>query len=212
MAGGAPRTVPAISAAISHLPSGGRRGKTRAVSRSSGVCVALAVVAISSAARAQSAPPAAESGALGDAGLRQSTGARELLVPEYPPPSARGALALTGAAVFAGWYGAGVGASFLWPDTPGIEKLRIPVAGPWLALSETSCGGDGDCTTLLLGVRAVLTAAAGIGQLGGLAALVESAFVPTARQAERPLPPRASVRAAPFVAGRHVGLGVLGSF
>src|SRR5688500_20381247 len=61
----------------------------------------------------------------------------------YPPPSTRYKLALVGVGVSAVWYGTAYGFSALWPDAPGAEDLRIPVAGPWMALGETGCA-DGD--------------------------------------------------------------------
>ena len=74
----------------------------------------------------------------------------------YPPPSTRYKLALVGVAVSATWYGAAYGFSALWPDAPGAEDLRIPVAGPWMALGETGCADDDpDCSTFIVVLRAV---------------------------------------------------------
>ena len=48
----------------------------------------------------------------------------------YPTPATRGSVALAGAAVTAAFYAPAFGASYMWPDSPGAEDLRIPVAGP----------------------------------------------------------------------------------
>jgi hypothetical protein len=136
-------------------------------------------------------------------------------VAEYPAPSARGTLALTGAAVFAGWYGAALGESFLWPDAPEANKLRIPVVGPWLTVAHAGCSAsETDCSDVLAVVRAILAGMTAIGQVGGLAVLGEAAFLPTER-GERPLPPKRAVQvqSVTFTAGeRGIGLGLSGAF
>jgi hypothetical protein len=140
---------------------------------------------------------------------------RDVLKPEYPPPSARASLIVAGAGVFAAWYGGGVAASLLWSDAPGAEELRLPVVGPWLSLQHTGCAdGDFECTTATAVIRAILTVMDGVGQIGGLAAIGEGLFLPTARAAPAGAnSPRSFVRAAPFVAGKDgVGLGVSGAF
>ncbi|MFO7180686.1 MAG: hypothetical protein DIU78_018440 [Pseudomonadota bacterium] len=140
------------------------------------------------------------------------TASEGALPTEYPPPSARGAVALTGAALAAAWYGAALGASFLYPDAPGATDLRIPVVGPWIALGETGCPSDEpNCSTASVVVRAILIAVDGIGQLGGLAMLAEGLFLPTAPPGtER----AASASFRPVLVTRHdgVGLGLTGTF
>ena len=141
----------------------------------------------------------------------------------YPPPSARYKLALVGVGVSAVWYGTAYGASALWPDAPGAQDLRIPVAGPWMALGETGCADDEpDCSTIMVVIRAVLTTVNGIGQAGGLAVAAESLFLPTSTQ--NPAPRRRhrtrpvegtdsfQLRPAPVLTGRTLGLGVAGTF
>src|SRR5262245_49370920 len=69
----------------------------------------------------------------------------------YPPGSTRYKLVLVGVGVTAAWYGAGYGFSALWPDAPGADDLRIPVAGPWMALADTGCADDDpDCSTFIV--------------------------------------------------------------
>jgi hypothetical protein len=151
---------------------------------------------------------------------------REPLPLEYPPPAARTALAVTGAAVFVGWYGLAVGASFLDPDAPHATDLRIPVVGPWMAVANAGCNrGDPDCSTAWVVVRAILHAMDGIGQVGGLAVLGEALFLPTRDHVRAGVVrPRAgnaratsstapTFRAVPLVgAGDSVGLGLHGTF
>ena len=137
-------------------------------------------------------------------------------VAEYPSPSARGTLAITGAAVFAGWYGAAIGESYLWPDAPEANKLRIPVVGPWLTVAKAGCSSsETNCTDVLAVVRAILAGMSAIGQVGGLAVLGEAAFLPTSR-GERALPPpkrAVQVQNVTFTAGeRGIGLGLSGAF
>ena len=149
---------------------------------------------------------------------------REQLPLEYPPPSAKATLAVTGAAVFAGWYGLALGASFLEEDAPGSADLRIPVVGPWMAVAQAGCAkGNPDCSTAWVVVRAILQAMDGVGQAGGLAVLGEALFLPT-RDHVRPqagsesgtarsASVAPSIRPVPFVgSGDTIGLGLNGTF
>ena len=140
-----------------------------------------------------------------------------------PPPSARGSLLLLGAATTAAWYSLALGGGLIWPNSPGGDDLRIPVAGPWMALADTGCPDDNPkCAKWWVVVRAILIGIDGIGQAGGFAVMGEAAFMPTATprsgQAVRRLPrPHQSadlqVRPVPYVAGRNaVGFGVVGQF
>jgi hypothetical protein len=140
---------------------------------------------------------------------------------EFPEADTRGRIASAGIAITAGFYGAALGSSYLWPESPGAEDLRIPVAGPWIALADTGCPDhDPNCKKFMVVIRAVLTTLDGIAQAGGLGVALESAFMPTkSRRAAstesptwRPLKPR-RVRAVPFTGGRDaVGIGIVGRF
>lgn len=136
-------------------------------------------------------------------------------VAETPSSGARGTLGLAGAGVFAGWYGAAIGESFLWPDAPEANKLRIPVVGPWLTVAHAGCAsGESGCTDILAVVRAVLAGISAVGQVGGLAALGEAAFLPTSR-GERPLPPKRAIRVESVSVsqvGQGFGFGLSGEF
>ncbi|HEV8550399.1 MAG TPA: hypothetical protein VGQ57_15250 [Polyangiaceae bacterium] len=93
--------------------------------------------------------------------------------------------------------------------------MRIPVAGPWLAMKDLRCGaGEPNCGTALEIVRGILAGLDGVGQAGGLLITLEAVFLPVrSAQRARVSTPRkhAWVRPIPFVAGRDgVGLGFVG--
>jgi hypothetical protein len=136
--------------------------------------------------------------------------------PDYPSPSARGTHLVAGAVVFGAWYGGALGASLLWPDAPGAEDLRIPVAGPWMALGDTGCAEDDpDCSTVLVVIRAVLTGIDGVGQAGGLLVMAEGLFLPTreARPSARSKAQSFAIRPSAVATGKDgIGLGISGVF
>jgi len=108
----------------------------------------------------------------------------------YPPPGARVAVTLAGLSTTALSYGAALGMSFIYPDSPGAHDLRVPVVGPWIALAHNGCAsGEPDCNDLVVILRAVLTAIDGVVQAGGLAIAVEGLLMPT-QQPPPPSPPR----------------------
>lgn len=134
--------------------------------------------------------------------------------PDLPPPSAKLNLALTGVAITGAWYGAALATSFIWQNGKWAPDVRIPVAGPWLAMRHLECGsGEPNCGTALVIVRGVLAGLDGVGQAGGLLVALESLFLPT-RAPTRALVPRASkhawVRPVPFLEGDAIGLGIVG--
>jgi hypothetical protein len=98
-----------------------------------------------------------------------------------PEPSAQPNLLVIGGVVTAVWYGAAVGTSYLWSESPGAASLRIPVAGPYMALVKTGCGDtERGCGTLTVVLRTILTSLAAVGQTGGVLAMVEGVFLRTA--------------------------------
>ncbi|MES1174444.1 MAG: hypothetical protein ABUL62_08945 [Myxococcales bacterium] len=134
---------------------------------------------------------------------------------QYPPPSARTNLLIAGAVSTAAWYGLALGSSYAWPDTVGAKDLRIPVAGPWIALSHSGCGNVADCSKVIVVLRAIATALDGIGQAGSLGLFAEGLFLPT----QEPKRKRAELKLKgvewrpTFDAGKNtVGFGVLGVF
>ncbi len=97
---------------------------------------------------------------------------------EFPPPGAQTRLILTGAGLTVAWYAAAIGTSFMWRDASNASDLRIPVAGPWLALGDVGCGREErDCETAVVAFRTAVTIISGVGQLGGLLVLVEGLFM-----------------------------------
>jgi hypothetical protein len=142
--------------------------------------IALAVGLLGSSASAQNAPAAAPAAALEE--------------PEYPPPSARWKVVTAGLGTTAVFYGAAVGASYVFTDTLGVNQLRTPVVGPWLAIANGGCPAGDDCSTVLAIVRVVFTALDGAAQAGGLAVALEGMFMPTEEWAP---PPRAPSGAPP---------------
>lgn len=129
-----------------------------------------------------------------------------------PESGTSGRLALTGGALLVGWYGLGLGSSFVWKDEPWAKSMQIPVAGPFLALRDVGCQkNDPDCSTPFVVVRSVLAVIDGVGQVGGLGVLLESLLVPSG-SAPPPPPKRSSVRAAPLLAGGTLGVAVSGEF
>lgn len=137
---------------------------------------------------------------------------------EYPRPGARGSLFLVGAATTTVWYGLALAPALVWPDAPGAGDLRIPVAGPWMALAHTGCGaGNSDCSMVWVVARAILIGLDGVGQAGGLAVMAEAAFLPTAVPPKKTARPRRAPAvqwsAAPMVTGAGaIGMGLVGRF
>ena len=136
---------------------------------------------------------------------------------EYPPPSARRNMMLVGLGSTAVWYGAALGVSYAVDDPAMAKDLRIPIVGPWMALSHTGCGGGSGCNTLLVVLGAIATSLDGIGQAAGLALAGEGLFMPTQEQKAKRA--RAALRhkgfdwRPTFDAGKNtVGFGVLGVF
>jgi hypothetical protein len=146
---------------------------------------------------------------------------------ELPPPGARTTHIVAGAATTVVSYGFALGASYLFApqDLNGAKDLRIPIAGPWMALGRTGCPtSEPDCGTAGLVVGAILMIFDGVAQAGGLGIIGEGLFLKTS--STRPAAPKAqsgqtpgreaaaaTVRAVPFNFGKDgVGLGVIGTF
>lgn len=138
---------------------------------------------------------------------------------ELPPDAARGRVLLVGLALTAGWYGAGVGTSYLWSDAPNARDLRLPVVGPWLALADAGCGdAEPGCSTFTVLARSALAVMSGVGQLGGLFALGEGIFMSTGspsaapKSGARPISVEPSVAAVPVVLPNGAGIEFVGRF
>jgi hypothetical protein len=138
---------------------------------------------------------------------------------ELPPDGARSRVILVGVALTAGWYGAAVGTSYLWPNAPNAKDLRLPVVGPWLALGDVGCGSrESSCSTVPVVLRTALAVVSGVGQAGGLFAIVEGLLMDTGSAAAAPSAPRekskqgASWSAAPVVFSGGGGIELFGRF
>jgi hypothetical protein len=146
---------------------------------------------------------------------------------ELPPPGAGVTHIVAGAATTVVSYGLALGASYLFEpqDLNGTKDLRIPIAGPWMALSKTGCPtSEPDCSTAPLVVGAILMIFNGVVQAGGLGIIGEGLFLktastrPAAQKAQSGQAPgryaaQATVRAVPLNFGKDgVGLGVIGTF
>ena len=173
-------------------------------------------------------PTTAKAAAFPDPSEALPTTGRSLTLDEYPPPAAKRNLLIVGLTSTALWYGGALGVSYAVDDPAMAKDLRIPFAGPWMALSHTGCNGGPDCNTFLVVLGAILTSLDGVGQIAGLGLAGEGLFMPT----QEPKRTRAALNGAEsakraelakrhkdfdwrptFDAGKNtVGFGVLGVF
>ena len=108
-----------------------------------------------------------------------------------PSSAASTNLVLAGAGVTLVWYGAAVASSYLWQDADKSESLRIPFAGPFIALAHTGCGEQEDpCNALSVVTRTTLSVISAVGQIGGVAMIMEGLFLKTAPPGKEPAPVR----------------------
>jgi len=190
-----------------------RRPAIRSAQRVIPVAAALSGLVAAFAARHAAAEPAIAAANSGEPS-EVLPAVPSVALDQYPPPSARRNLVIAGVASTAAWYGAALGSSYLWPDTVGANDLRIPVAGPWIALSHSGCGNVSDCSKVIVVLRAIATTLDAIGQAAGLAIAAEGLFMPT----QEPRRERATLHhdfdlRPTFDAGKNsVGFGVLGVF
>ena len=136
---------------------------------------------------------------------------------ELPPDGARTRAILVGLALTAGWYGASVGTSYLWADAPNASDLRLPVVGPWMALGDVRCDArESRCSTVSLVLRTALGVVSGVGQAGGLFAIVEGLLMDTGSAGAAPIAPKTSSRpswsAAPVMLSDGAGIELFGRF
>lgn len=175
-----------------------------------GILCSVAVVAVSAApqrARAQ-----------------EPTLAEVQLDPQAAPPLGTSSrLMWTGAALTVGWYGASLGTSYIWQNTPAHNDWRIPVVGPWMALGQARCSSsESNCSTPIVVIRTALTLISSIGQLGGLLAFTEGLLVNSpSGAASRTVPGAVDADLSqtsfrwlplPLANPNGLGLGILGTF
>lgn len=131
----------------------------------------------------------------------------------YPPSSVRPKLIIGGLAVTGLGYGAAFLSASLAPELPGIDAMKIPVAGPWISLAKTECPADDPDCGFVLYLRGFLTIANGLMQLGGLGIAGEGIFMTTEASAPAaPKPQAIVIRPAPIVTGTVTGIGLVGTF
>ena len=140
--------------------------------------------------------------------------AEDPVILRYPPSSVRapligGGLAITGVA-----YGAGFLCAEGWPEVPGSDALKVPVAGPWIAFAMNDCSPDDPDCGFALYLRGVLYVISGFMQLGGLGLVGEGVFMTTESTdaAPKKKPAAVSVTPAPLVGPHHAGVALAGSF
>ncbi len=114
-------------------------------------------------------------------------------------------------------YGLALGASYLWTadDLNGSKDLRIPLAGPWIALSKTGCSNN-DPGLQQTAARHRCPAADHRRRGAGRRACIigEGLFLNTSSSRSAPQKAAAAcVQAVPFNFEKGgVGLGLVGSF
>lgn len=152
-------------------------------------------------------------------------------VMRYPPRGVRWGLILGGSTLTLGAYVASLSAGFGWPDVPGADYLKIPIAGPWIALAKNGCSkdileDDGSCGASIY-VRGVLEVLSGLVQVAGLPLIGEGIFMTTEAPGKvdpnatdpnaEPPPPRETgflktLTIAPIVTPTTGGVGIYGTF
>ncbi len=130
----------------------------------------------------------------------------------YPPSEVRWKLVGGGVALTGLMWGASYLSANQWADaSPGIGALKVPVAGPWIALFQNQCPASDPSCGAILYVRAILEIVDGLAQAGGLAVAAEGLFLTTEadKRTRRAAP---TVRAVPIVTGSTTGAGIVGTF
>lgn len=110
---------------------------------------------------------------------------------KLPPSSVRPRLIVAGIGIAGLAYGGAFLSAESTPGWGGVEELKIPVVGPWMALALNKCPDGENCDAWLY-IRAGLLVADGLLQLGGLAMVAEGIFIDTAPSQAAPKPATAS--------------------
>jgi hypothetical protein len=194
------------------------------------LAIALVSVSLSSSARADDT----EKDKTSDAAAAEST------TPElhFPPPSTRWKVLATGVFLTGAAWGISFACAEGWPyvspslqptvptaahpliasGPPESSMLKIPVVGPWVALTKIGCGSDQSTCGPSTGARVAAYILDGIVQLGGLALITEAIVMKT----EEPAAPKASafalhygsleVKPVPLVSPTVSGMSLIGTF
>lgn len=166
------------------------------------------------------APPAAAQQAQKPTDLVTVPVHAEAPVQHYPPPIVRLELIGVGLLITGGAWGASFASAVNAPTIPGSEQLKIPIAGPWIALGKSGCASDDTaCSGATVGVRGALYVLDGIAQLAGLALIAEAIVMkteaPKAKRGASLLGFRAGpveMRALPIASPTMHGVGFVGVF
>jgi hypothetical protein len=185
---------------------------------------AIALLSAAAPARADDVPPAAVVASVdpGPAG--------EVLEERYPPSLVRLKLIAAGVVVTGLAWGAAFACASSWPyvpnpapgaesGPPGSGQLKIPVAGPWIALGHSGCAPDEpDCAVAKVAVRDVLMVIDGLVQAAGVALIVEAVVMKTSPEKAKKSSllglklGGVEVRPVPVMTPTMQGLGFSGSF
>jgi hypothetical protein len=176
---------------------------------------AAALLAAPSLARADG-PPAAERDDAPAAHPRSSLDDDAAEAgPRYPPTSTRYKLVAGGLGVTGAAYGISFAFAAGFPEVPGSDKLKIPIAGPWMALGQSGCASDDPSCGGKVVLRGFFLVLDGIAQLAGLGLIAESILIKT----EGPSPKKSAptfegfrVRPFPVVSAQMTGVGLVGTF
>lgn len=172
----------------------------------------LALLSLSSVARADDKP--------GDAGPAASDTTGDAVQVRYPPPLVRLKLIGLGLLITGGAWGASFGSGQYWKTVPGADQLKIPIAGPWMALGKSGCATDDPaCAPAKIGVRGAIYVLDGITQIAGLGLIVEAIVMKTESAAPEKKASFLGLRyrglevtPVPVTSPTFTGLGLVGTF
>ena len=141
-----------------------------------------------------------------------ASGAPLVEAPQYPPPSTRYKVIAGGIGVTALAWGIGFGMATGFPEVPGMNELKIPIAGPWMALGKSGCATDDpDCGAKVY-IRGIFLVLSGLAQVAGLGLVAEGIFMKTAPARAKNAAAPLRVTPFPIVGSQMSGLGLIGTF
>ncbi len=189
-------------------------------------------------ARAQEVEKPADAPSLGVAKAPPSDD--DAFAARYPPTSTRWKVMGGGLGLTALGYGLSYFSATQNPKVPGLNDLKIPIVGPWIAIGHSGCANistpgllqlkppaatpatvtvfstpNGDCGSALA-FRGILLVVDGLMQAGGLGLILTGILMKT--EAKRPTPVlgfrfgEATVEATPLFQPTLTGIGLSGTF
>lgn len=177
---------------------------------------ALAALTVASAVRADDSNASGPLAVAADA--RDAHDFPDAPVVHYPPPSVPWKLAGIGVFITGAAWGASFASGQYWSTVPGAAQLKIPIAGPWIALGKSGCATDDpNCEGAKIGIRAVVYVLDGLVQLAGLGLITEAIVMKTEPRKQKSsfLGVRyrgVEVSAIPIATPTMSGVGFVGSF